>query len=647
MTRAIEHHRFNTFSLPIHGMGGGSFHSRVEPTLQDFAEETPQFKALFRGYARAVEEHLRERGWLDEAFVYWFDEPDPKDYEYLAILRGLLRTRGGRLAEGEKETYAKLLEVPETITKDLKTFTKDPAPIETHRRAVAGAIEALARLEPAPSGPGGAAEDVLAGLREGHPRLYVTPESIARLKEAVEKDPAARKWRERLEEDARMILGERTVERKLVGPRLLGESRAALRRVSTLAGLFLLDGDRAKAERARKEMLAAAAFTDWNPSHFLDVAEMTNALAIGYDWLFGFLSAEDRAAVRAAIVEKGLKPGLAVYASRRGWPLVHHNWNQVCNGGLAAGALAIAGEEPAVARGVLGKARVSIPRAMASFAPDGGWAEGPGYWNYATHYNVFFLSAAETALATDFGLAKSPGFAETGFFRIHSVGPLGLTFNYADAGDGAGSAPQMLWLSRRFREPAFGRHETALSANRPDFFHLAWFTAQDEKSEPAALPLDALFRGVDVAFFRSAWNDRQAVYVAVKSGDNRANHSHLDLGSFVLDALGERWAVELGGDDYNLPGYFGKKRWEYYRLRTEGQNTLVWIAELINRVQPGNGTFVALDAIDHFFLRAASPEESYRIWKPPKGAPPGEFNPALLQTLRAWLDETAGRAKEG
>ena len=31
-------------------------------------------------------------------------------------------------------------------------------------------------------------------------------------------------------------------------------------------------------------MLTAARFEDWNPSHFLDVAEMTFALAIGYDW---------------------------------------------------------------------------------------------------------------------------------------------------------------------------------------------------------------------------------------------------------------------------------------------------------------------------------------------------------------------------
>ena len=72
-----------------------------------------------------------------------------------------------------------------------------------------------------------------------------------------------------------------------------------------------------------------------------------------------------------------------------------------------------------------------------------------------------------------------------------------------------------------------------------------------------------------------------------------------------------------------------------------------WIAEVVNRVKPGNGKFVAMDSIDHFFLRTATPEESYRYFKPVKGMPPTEFNPVILETLCAWLDETAGRAKKG
>jgi len=38
-----------------------------------------------------VERHLRERGWLNQAYTYWFDEPDPKDYEF--VVEGMKRIK--------------------------------------------------------------------------------------------------------------------------------------------------------------------------------------------------------------------------------------------------------------------------------------------------------------------------------------------------------------------------------------------------------------------------------------------------------------------------------------------------------------------------------------------------------------------------
>ncbi|MCP5525256.1 MAG: DUF4091 domain-containing protein [Verrucomicrobiales bacterium] len=74
---------FNTFRLPLRGMGGGTFHSRHLGELEGFQEGTPEHARLFKDYLGQVEAHLREKGWLDEAFTYWFDEPDPKDYEFV------------------------------------------------------------------------------------------------------------------------------------------------------------------------------------------------------------------------------------------------------------------------------------------------------------------------------------------------------------------------------------------------------------------------------------------------------------------------------------------------------------------------------------------------------------------------------------
>lgn len=82
---------FNTFQLPLQGMGGGTFHSRHPGRLAGFDEGTPEHALLFRDYLGQVERHLAERGWLGQAFTYWFDEPDPKDYDF--VVAGMKRLK--------------------------------------------------------------------------------------------------------------------------------------------------------------------------------------------------------------------------------------------------------------------------------------------------------------------------------------------------------------------------------------------------------------------------------------------------------------------------------------------------------------------------------------------------------------------------
>ncbi|WP_260704071.1 hypothetical protein [Edaphobacter flagellatus] len=93
------------------------------------------------------------------------------------------------------------------------------------------------------------------------------------------------------------------LEYTIAGPEhtLLATARAVEDRIFTLAGLYRITGDKRFAERARQEMLASANFPDWYPKHFLDTAEMTAALGVGYDWLYSFLFARPSSA-------KGLIP---------------------------------------------------------------------------------------------------------------------------------------------------------------------------------------------------------------------------------------------------------------------------------------------------------------------------------------------------
>ena len=186
------------------------------------------------------------------------------------------------------------------------------------------------------------------------------------------------------------------------------------------------------------------------------------------------------------------------------------------------------------------------------------------------------------------------GFDRTGTFRIHTIAPNKLYFNYADAGVSARPSPTLAWLATIFNRPAYSDFHREWVADvlaeqrrRPDedlfgnrFFPLEviWYVPPGDFAE-AALARAALFRSTgDVVTMRSAWDDPDALYIGFKGGWNQAPHAHLDVGSFVLDWGGIRWALDLGRDDYNLPGYWdgeeGGTRWSYYRLGSLSHNTL-------------------------------------------------------------------------
>ncbi|HAK96660.1 MAG TPA: coagulation factor 5/8 type domain-containing protein [Planctomycetes bacterium] len=452
-----------------------------------------------------------------------------------------------------------------------------------------------------------ARKDVLATLQAGHPRLLAGADTFPAIARLARDDPLAGAWYAAIRKEAEALLAKEPSRYEIPdGLRLLATSRRVVDRVYTLALAYRIEKDARYAQRAFKELAAAAAFPDWNPRHFLDTAEMTHAFAIGYDWMYDALTGEQRGVIRGAIVEKGLTPALAVYRREPragGWHRVRHNWNQVCNGGIAAGALALADEIPDTAAEIIEHALASFVLPSREFAPDGAWAEGPGYWRYATQYHVLFLAALTSALGTDFGLSDAPGLAETGTFPLYMTGPSGQTFNFADAGAGAIRAPQMFWFARRFQAPVYAWY--AREHARPEVLDLVWFDARGDAASAAALPPARHYRNAEVATLRSAWNDPNALFVAFKAGDNKANHSNLDIGTFVLEALGQRWAIDLGADDYNLPAYFGAQRWTYYRLRAEGHNTLV-----INPGRKPDQDPRAATAITRF---AAAPGRSFAI----------------------------------
>ncbi len=88
---AVDRWHFNTFRLPVEGLGGGTFFEHSGGSLLGFPEGSREYGAMLASYLGGLDRHLRERGWLDEAFVYWFDEPDPHQYAF--VRNGFLKLK--------------------------------------------------------------------------------------------------------------------------------------------------------------------------------------------------------------------------------------------------------------------------------------------------------------------------------------------------------------------------------------------------------------------------------------------------------------------------------------------------------------------------------------------------------------------------
>ncbi len=434
----------------------------------------------------------------------------------------------------------------------------------------------------------------LQAMSPAHPRLFLAAGAETRLRQQIAANPVMTRIQAELLRDADRELASRPVEHVKIGRRLLDKSRTALSRVLHLGLAWRLTGEKKYLDRARAELVAVAQFPDWNPSHFLDVAEMTAAVGVGYDWLYSELDDATRRLLRAAMVEKGLNASL----KSNSWTKSKNNWNQVCNGGITVGALAIAESEPALAAQLIARAVNTVPVSMHEYVPDGAYPEGPGYWGYGTTYNVILISALQSALGTDFGLSQQPGFLATADYYLHVTGPSGLYFNYSDCGRGGqGVSPAMFWFAAQRNEPYLLWSEWAKLAppdererragrggrERTAPMLLLWMSPnQAQPTRPIALSWTA--QGPNpVAFHRSSW-DAAASFVAIKGGSPGLNHAHMDVGAFVMDADGVRWADDLGSQEYNSleskgVNLWGKtqdaQRWTIFRLGTSSHNVLM------------------------------------------------------------------------
>lgn len=425
----------------------------------------------------------------------------------------------------------------------------------------------------------------------GHPRILLLEGEETQIRSLIDSDETWKKVHFAIIEESTKLLGKPVSERIMTGRRLLSVSREALRRIFFLSYAYRMTADERYLKRADEELLAVSRFSDWNPSHFLDVAEMTMAVAIGYDWLFAHLSERTRMEARSAILTKGINESKK--SANNSWLRSSNNWNQVCNAGMVYGALAIQEDYPELADEIINRAFESIKIPMEEYMPDGVYPEGYGYWGYGSTFNILFLSAMDKYLGTDKGLTNNSGFLNTGHFMKHMITPTGKNFTWGDCGTGTNINTAMFWFAEKTGNPSvLWSEKQFLEKSDYDSFKgirelpalMIW-----GKNIPLANisePKEKMWTGQGanpVAMMRTNWTT-QAIYMGFKAGSPSVNHGHMDIGSFVMEADGVRWATDLGMQNYESleslgMSIFGKtqdaQRWTIFRMNNFSHNVLI------------------------------------------------------------------------
>lgn len=397
-------------------------------------------------------------------------------------------------------------------------------------------------------------------LRKSQPRLVLNAATEKNLRTKLKTDPVIQNMYKAIQLNADEIQNEPLLERIVTGRRLLSVSREMLYRMNMLGMVYRIDKDPKVLQRINDEVVAVCNFSDWNPSHYLDVAEMSMAVAFALDWTAGKLPKPTIELAQNALIEKGIKPSWPENGNDPGWAYGTNNWNQVCNGGMIAASIAIAEKDPELAAKTIERALDGLPHSLAEYMPDGVYPEGSTYWSYGTSFSVATAAMLESAFGTDFGHLNYPGFKESAVFRVLSIAPSGWYYNFADCGDQRSEQGDitLAWFATKTGNSSFFEKERFLmpanemgKLSRLAGAALVWLAQYEEKGEEK-IPTAWKGEGANpIVVFTGGEDDSHTYYFGGKGGRGMVNHGNMDGGSFIFELNGVRWSIDPGNQSYH------------------------------------------------------------------------------------------------
>ena len=411
-------------------------------------------------------------------------------------------------------------------------------------------------------------------VSSAHPRLFASDADFAEYKKAV----IAQKTRVlSLMHNEVMATAVRCVNRAdrmsnaldASGRRMLTMARDAFGRIFMCAYAYRFTGEKRFLDCAEDLLNQICDFPDWNPGHYLDTSTLTQAAAIGYDWLYDYLSDQTKAKVEQKVFEYSLDECLTTY---KGYLNPNSGWNTTYTSGLIMGGIAFYEVNPEFCNEMLVKAISSNRDGLRGvIGPDGSDHMGTMYWRNFIQMEMLIVSALQSAYGTDFGTSTYEGYRNTAKWYLYMVANSGLSFTFGDNNSSTDIVPTMFYFSAMFDDPTLPYFElkqaekgivktggvrtpTGTTEGARTYPLLLLWTSRYEDSS-YSLPTEKVFAATQgkqpVVVARTGWG-QQDQYLAIKGGQADLGHGHMDAGSFCYEAYGYRWVTDFIQDDYDI-----------------------------------------------------------------------------------------------
>lgn len=487
-----------------------------------------------------------------------------------------------------------------------------------------------------------------------HPRILANKEDFDRIRSDYKKSGSTKaKFCQNLIEKANRAVTAEPPEYNIPDKqRILTISKTISERMEHLGFAYQMTGDKKYIESAWKNLLKAASYPDWNPSHMIDIGEMNYAFALAYDWMYDGFTQEQRNTIYQAARRLGLEDTHNAYYGRlvswQQWAQSSDafvkwksNFNTVINGGALAGAMAFAENDIAFCADLAANAIRSLEFTLIAFAPDGAWAEALGYWDYTMNFLSKGVGSVITSLGTDFGLLRTQGLSDTAKFFAGMSSAEGIN-NYHDASRGAMRSPWLSWLGEVYSCKDYGAIRYQQISGNPNYgtvYDMVWNTLGYSKDKPN-LPEMIVSRGLESIGIHEDYGDDEGLYFSAHGGMVSSYHSHADVGNFIYDVLGERWTDDLGMEDYNVQRDGGGGYYQPYRRRAEAHNVVVInpnesdkdggqmtdaFVPLTEHRQTGYGSLIAYDMTDAYRNYANKYERKFLVDKDTSSVSVGDY----------------------